>query len=379
MSDIPGAAASHARDEQLVTDSPRLTALAARLGAAKHIGLDTEFMRERTYRAQLCLVQVVADDAPACVDPLALPDLEPLRAPLVDPGIQKIMHAARQDLEVLWPHFGRVGPVFDTQVAAALAGMPAQVGYGDLVHRQLGVELAKGQTRTDWARRPLSPAQLAYARDDVRYLAPLRDSLLALLDKLGRTAWLDEDLADIDHEELAVDPDKAYERLRGFRELDPHRQRLAQRLAAWRERRASERDRPRGWILEEAHLRDIIMRVPRTSAELQEIEGIPAGFIEHSGPTVLKLIAEAEMPAQLPPRPRPSRPDPEITARVKQLANVLRARAAELGLQPEILATRRELEQIVQPDDDSMSRLHVLKGWRRSVIGDELLAAARAG
>ncbi len=374
-----GAPASHDGIEQLVDDTPRLTALAERLSSARYSGLDTEFMRERTDRAQLCLIQVTSEDDPAWIDPLALPDLEPLRAPLTDPAICKIMHAARQDLEVLWPHFGRVAPVFDTQVAAALAGMPAQVGYGELVRRQLGVELSKGQTRTDWTRRPLSPAQVAYARDDVRYLAPLRESLLALLDKLDRLAWLHEELADIDTEELAVDPERAYERMRGFRELDPHRLRLAQKLAAWRERRASERDRPRGWILDEVHLRDIVMRAPRTTAELAQIEGIPAGFVEHSGPTVLRIIGEADLPAQLPPRPRPSRPDPEVTARVKQLGNVLRARATELGLQPEILATRRELEQLVQPDAGDAPDLHVLKGWRRSVIGDELLAAARAG
>src|SRR5205814_9268535 len=138
------------------------------------IALDTEFLRERTYRAELCLIQAATADDAICIDPLAQIDLTSLVGPLTSAGTVKVMHASRQDVEVLFPLAGVVRPVFDTQIAAALAGLPAQVGYGELVRRTLGVELAKSHTRTDWSRRPLSIEQVEYALDDVRYLLPLK-------------------------------------------------------------------------------------------------------------------------------------------------------------------------------------------------------------
>jgi len=154
--------------QRIVSNTPDLAALSARLAREPRIGLDTEFLRERTYRAQLCLVQLSAPDDAACVDPLALPDLKPLAQVLASSALVKVMHACRQDLEVLLPLTGLVRPVFDTQIAAALTGLPAQIGYAEAVRRLLGRELAKSHTRTDWSRRPLSPAQIEYALDDVR-------------------------------------------------------------------------------------------------------------------------------------------------------------------------------------------------------------------
>src|ERR1700689_2484548 len=142
---------------------------------ARHsaFGLDTEFMRERTYFAQLCLLQLSFGERAVCIDTLALPDLSPLRAIMAPPRPGKVLHAARQDLEVLAPATGPLVGLFDTQVAAALTGLPAQIGYGDLVKQLLGASLHKAETRTDWSRRPLSAAQIAYALDDGRYLQPL--------------------------------------------------------------------------------------------------------------------------------------------------------------------------------------------------------------
>ena len=157
------------------------------------------------------------DDA-TCVDPIAVADLAALAGPLTAAGVVKVMHASRQDLEVLLPAIGLVRPVFDTQIAAALAGFAAQVGYAELVRRLLGVELPKAHTRTDWSRRPLSPEQIEYALDDVRHLIPLKDSLEERLDKLGRLAWLAEELAGLaDARSLATDPEEAWRRLKGLR------------------------------------------------------------------------------------------------------------------------------------------------------------------
>src|SRR6202051_72305 len=261
--------------QTIVTTSPALAELAAELDSCDHIGLDTEFLRERTYRAELCLVQLSSRSDACCVDPLALPDLTPLARMLTAPGITKVMHASRQDVEVLFPIAGLVRPVFDTQIAAALTGLPAQVGYGELVRRLLGKDLAKSHTRTDWSRRPLSPEQIEYALDDVRYLLPLAARLQEQLEHLGRLDWLSEELAALeDAGALTIEPDNAWLRIKGLRDLDPARARLARILAAWRERCAVEFNRPRGWILDDTVLREIVLQVPRTLQALAQIAEI---------------------------------------------------------------------------------------------------------
>ena len=181
--------------QTLVTNPAALAELSAHLGSEARIGLDTEFLRERTYRAQLCLVQIASADEAACIDPLASDGLASLTPVLTADNIVKVMHASRQDLEVLLPAVGLTRPVLDTQIAAALTGLPAQVGYAEAVRRVLGRELTKSHTRTDWSRRPLSPEQIEYALDDVRYLLPLAARLQEELARLGRLGWLDEELA----------------------------------------------------------------------------------------------------------------------------------------------------------------------------------------
>lgn len=357
---------------QPLSDQRSVTELADQLRGAPWIALDTEFLREKTYRPQLCLLQAAVPDMALCIDPLAEIDLAPLQPALAGGATPKILHAARQDLEVLWPVFGALAPLFDTQVAAALTGLPAQIGYSDLVQQLLGVELAKGQTRTDWSRRPLSAAQLAYAIDDVMHLAPLRERLLERLDKLGRLAWLQEELAGLAREErLFIAPEKAYERLRWNSELDPDRARLLQRLAAWRERRAMAKDRPRSWILDDGALRALTLAAPRTPADLARIAELSPGFVEHSGAVILREIDAAGLPARLPPPAPRTRPDPELQARVKRLASIVQKRAAELGLAAEILATRKDLESIAR----GARNADVLSGWRLAAVGQELLAA----
>lgn len=348
-----------------------LNEIAAHLAAQPAIGLDTEFLRERTYHAELCLVQLSWADQAACIDPLALRDLSALGAALGAPPVVKVLHASRQDLEVLLPAVGPVRPIFDTQIAAALAGEAAQIGYAELVRRMLGHELAKGQTRTDWSRRPLSAEQLEYALDDVRHLLPLKAVLEERLQRLGRLPWLAEELTALeDPAALSVDPESAWRRVRGLSGLDPGRQRLLQSLAAWRERRALERNRPRGWILADTLLRDIVLRVPRTRAELSALEGMPPGLLERGGAELLECVRAAEIPEPAPQVQR-LRPDPQLTTLLKKLSAIHQARAAELGLSPEVLATRRDLEQLAAGRQDGP----VLVGWRRAVLGERLLAA----
>lgn len=356
----------------LITDGAAIDELASRLGTTDCIGLDTEFMRERTYRPQLCLLQVALPDGICFVDPLAGTGLAPLAAALQAPGTTKILHAARQDLEALWPLCGDLTNVFDTQVAAALAGMPAQIGYGKLVGELLGVHLAKSQTRTDWSRRPLSDAQLDYAAGDVAHLHALREALLARLQSLGRLSWLEEELARLAAPgHLFVQPDQAWERLRWAADLDEDRLRLLRLLAAWRERRAAAKNRPRTWILDDPGLHALVLQAPRSEAALAQLEVLPAGFITHSAAAVLEVVEAARLPARLPaPAPR-RKPDAAHLAQMKRLRKVVQDTATALSISPEVLATRRDLALLA----GGATQAQVLRGWRREVIGQPLLAA----
>ncbi len=360
------------RLQSVITTTAALEEFTAHLAEQGRVALDTEFLRERTYRAQLCLVQLASPARAACVDPLALQDLAPLAQVLSAAQPVKVMHASRQDLEVLLPVAGLTRPVFDTQIAASLAGLPAQVGYAEAVRRLLGSELAKSHTRTDWSRRPLSAEQVSYALDDVNYLLPLAERLQEELERLGRLAWLEEELAALaDASQLQVRPEHAWQRLKGLKDLDPGRLRLAQALAAWRERSAIEHDRPRGWILDDAVLRDLVMQVPRSSTALEGIEAMPPGLVKRRGGELLALIEAAAISDPPPPLPGRARPDPARAALLKKLSGIVQTLAAELALAPEVLATRRELEQL----SDGEREGSVLRGWRRPLLGERLLAA----
>ncbi len=215
------------------------------------------------------------------------------------------MHASRQDLEVLLPVAGLTRPVFDTQIAASLTGLPAQVGYAELVRRVLGQELAKSHTRTDWSRRPLSAEQIEYALDDVRYLLPLAHALAgaARAARPPRLARARSCAALADAGALSIDPDDAWLRLKGLRDLDPARERLARALAAWRERSALAHNRPRGWILDDAVLREIVMQVPRTLEALAQVPEMPAGAGAAPRRGAARVRAAAQVPDPAPPWP----------------------------------------------------------------------------
>jgi ribonuclease D len=356
--------------QTIITTHEELAATAAQLCSAQAFAVDTEFLRERTYRAELCLIQVATAAQAACIDPLCLTDLSALARPLGLASTVKVMHACRQDLEVLHPAAGAVTPVFDTQVAAALAGSPAQVGYADLVRRTLGCDLAKAHTRTDWSSRPLSAEQIEYALDDVRYLLPLKAHLEDELSRLNRTSWLAEELAGLGStDNFTVDPAQAWLRIKGMQRLDPARTRLLQQLAAWRERRAISRNRPRGWILQDAALREIVLRVPRSHAQLGAIEELPPSVLKHCGTEILECVRSAGISDPPPPPTTRVRPDPARAALIRKLATLNQSIAQELNMSPEVLTTRRELEQLAGGCRD----LAVLRGWRRKVVGERLL------
>ncbi|HKR36599.1 MAG TPA: ribonuclease D [Steroidobacteraceae bacterium] len=361
-----------------VTTSAELLQALERLAPGDFVALDTEFMRESTYFPKLCLIQAANAGACAVLDPLTLPELAPLWQFLGDRARIKVLHAARQDLEVLATATRDTavpGPIFDTQIAAALLGYPAQIGYGSLVAERLGHTLAKGHTRTDWTRRPLAPEQLQYAEDDVRYLVPLYLDLRTALQAAGRLDWLYEETRELEGLDLhGADPDAAWRRLKGLDRLQPQQRATLKLLAQWREATAIKHDKPRGWILTDDALREIAERLPATLRGLEEVRNVPPGVVRRRGEEILELIergrAEAvnEAAASNPPRPQPQQ-----LALVTKLMNLARETAQHAKINAELLATRRDVEQLVF----ARRTEHLLSGWRREIIGEPLVAAAR--
>jgi ribonuclease D len=357
----------------LVSTAEALGALVDSWPAGAPLALDTEFVRERTYFPRLCLVQVAMPDGIALIDALALGDESALAVPLLDRARLKQVHAARQDIEALLPVTGRpLGPVFDTQQAAALLGFPAQVGYADLVRQLLGVELAKGHARTDWARRPLSAEQLAYAADDVRYLAALVELLEERLAAAGRRAWMQAESDALGDLALyRVEPAQAWRRLKGTERMDPAALRVAAALARWREERAMARDLPRGWILTDAAIHELAAARPATREALSRLGAVPPGTAARAAPELLAAIARHPAGDDGRGGSDPGRPGPEQLRLQKALQARLASIAAELGIQPEVLATRRELVALARGERD----VPAMTGWRKDVVGEKLLGA----
>lgn len=357
---------------EFIDRSDNLAQVLARLSGEREIALDTEFMRDRTFYPRLCLVQLATPEAVWCIDPLAIEDLTPLDPLLADASRRKVVHAARQDVEVLLTRCRELPVnIFDTQVAAALLGMPPQIGYGDLVQRELGVQLEKAHSRTDWTVRPLSAEQLDYAAEDVCHLPPLAAALHRDLEERGRLHWFEYEMKRITEPALyRVEPDEAWRRLKGLDALDARRVEVAKALARWREHRAMTRDRPRGWILADDALYDIVRALPETPESLAAIRSLPRGVLEKCEAELLKAVTASQHLGAAPPRRR-ERPDPERERQLKVLSAVVRKAAEEAGVSPEVLATRRDLQNLVNGRHD----IEPLKNWRRAIVGDALLAA----
>ena len=368
--DTPGAAGPF-----LFVDTPRgLAELLPRLEAEPFIAVDTEFIRERTYFPRPCLFQVANDSLVACIDPLALEDLAPLFALLLDDARLKVIHAARQDLEIFFHATGKVpAPLFDTQIAASLSGLGDQIGYGQLVTALLGVRVDKAHTRTDWSRRPLSDAQCAYAADDVRYLVALYHALEASLARGGRAVWLEEDCARLTEPALYdIEPEQSWRRVKGARRLSGHALVAVRKLAAWREDEARRRDKPRQWLVRDAVLVRLAQALPTGTAALTEL-GLSASVRTRHGRDLVALVGQAR--AQ--PAPDDAAPDRLTGAQerlVGRLLQLVRERGGARGVSPPTLATRQEVTRLVRGERG----LQILDGWRYEVVGRELLELVEA-
>jgi ribonuclease D len=346
----------------------RDSSIAALVVTADRIGVDTEFMREKTFFAELCLVQLSIADRLICADPLGATDLSEFWSALM--SCEWVVHSGRQDMEVVYQAAGSLPKrVFDTQIAAALLGFAPQIGYAGLVAELFSVELAKSHTRADWSKRPLSAEVLHYAAEDVEYLLPAFDLLNERLERLGRLSWAVQDSLDLlDKSLYEVDPELAIDRIKGARNLRGAAREVATRLAAWREDEAVRRDRPRQWILRDAALLEIAQARPTSRHALQAIPGVAESTAVRAGGEWLEIIASsATAVSDYEPPPRP---DEQQKSVLNRMVYAVAACAAELGISAEIVAPRKELVFALEGGRDS----RVFRGWRRELVGKNLLA-----
>jgi ribonuclease D len=344
-----------------VDDANTLKDLIKAIAGASLIALDTEFIRERTYFPELCVLQIATDEVIAAVDCLAPIDRDPLFEVLLARDKNCLLHSARQDLEVLFNLAGKLpARLIDTQIAASLIGMPLQIGLQGLLAETLEVEIGKQHTRANWKRRPLPDEFLSYALDDVRYLIPALDRLQARLRTLGRGSWFDEECRR--QLELPIDPDTQtiFERTKGAGRLRNEQRAAALALIGWREIRARTQNKPRRWILADDELVRLAAALPESMADLERVRDLPARLVSRSGSQILAAIRDRDQAAEVPESPVADK----IVA--KSVQSAVKARADELGIQPELLATRRDISMLATGRvPESLST-----GWRASVLDD---------
>lgn len=368
-------------------DTPEgLRTLCEELAGAPVLAIDTEFIRERSYAPKLELVQVAtASGVIAAIDygRLGRLDNDPFLPLMSDPSILKVFHAAEQDLEVLQALSGApVAPMFDTQLAAGLVGYGAKPGYGALVEAVLKVRLPKGESMTDWSIRPLTPAQLEYALDDVRYLLQVYERIRAELERQGRAPWAHQECdrlcASLEAQTKAREnPDTLYLRVRGRGGLDAGGLQVLRALAKWREEEAQRRDRPRGSILKDEMLVELARRAPSQVKQLRNLRGIQPRDLDRYGDELVAVVSTAlsrprsEYPAAEPPA---GPPDEATLALADLLQAVTHTIAAESAIAASLLATNGDLQRLAEAyrRGDRLS-LTFLEGWRGELLGDRLM------
>lgn len=364
-----------------ITDSARLAAFCARLSAADYVTVDTEFMRENTFWPVLCLVQLAGPKEAAAIDALAAGiDLGPLYELLADETVLKVFHAGRQDLEIFYHRTGRVPhPVFDTQLAAMVCGFGDQISYENLLARTVGVTVDKASRFTDWSRRPLSDRQLDYALDDVVHLRPVYEKLAARMKKTGRAHWLDEEMAVLTAPETyRIDPESAWQRVKGRRGRGTRFLAILVELAAWREREAQRRDLPRNRILRDEAIMEIASHAPRKAETLAHVRGVSQRLAEGPiGQGILQAVEDgiARPAHSLPTAPeRPERLPPGLGPLTDLLKVLLKENCEKQNVAPRLVASADDLERIAA---DDTADVPALKGWRREIFGEQALALKR--
>jgi len=361
-----------------VSHDAELAQWCERLAGTAVLALDTEFIRVRTYHPQPALLQLSDGRHHLLIDPLTLSRWQPLADCLTDPQQLKVFHAAGEDLEVCRRLFDAVPrPLFDTQVAAAFVGLGFSIGYQRLVEQLLGVTLEKGESRSDWLNRPLTPSQKHYAAQDVIHLHALHQWLHQRLQQRGHLRWFELEMErTLQEAERPILPQERYLHLRAAQPLSSAELAIARSLAAWREVEAIRRDLPRGFVLPDRALLDLVRRAPNDLSGLSGIAELHPSVIRHHGQTLLQLIAAARTePADQQPPPLSTQLDAGQKARLQRLKEQVRGRAQQLDIAVELLASSRELSDWVVSSSDAGAAQpprRLLEGWRFEAIGDLL-------
>ncbi|MFC6672496.1 ribonuclease D [Marinobacterium aestuariivivens] len=347
------------------------------------VALDTEFQRVDTFYPIPGLIQLADDRCCYLIDPLAIDDFSPLAALFGDESVLKILHASSEDLELFQHSLGVLPrPLFDTQVAGAFVGWGFTVGLQRMLEQALGVQMGKAETTSDWLRRPLTQEQERYAALDVAYLPAVCQLQLDELQRRGMKAWVEEEMLALLDNAIDHDPEgwEYYLRFSQMSALPPHKTAALRDLTAWRERECRRRDVPRNRVLRNQQLLDIISRWPRNPGELSQVPELKRRVVREDGEAILEILQRAVIEqAQRPAEPVPKPLHVIWNKRLKRLKAIAREQAERLGMAPEVLLRRRDLEALIRSRDEN-GEYHLprgLQGWRREVVGEALLAQLR--
>ena len=361
------------RNDYLDT-TKKLLSFIREAGKASVLAVDTEFIRERTFIPQLCLLQLATTKRTVIVDPLAITDLSPLKKLFLSEHIVKVFHASDQDLEIIFAYLELIPqPLFDTQVAAELLGMPQQTSLSNLVREYAGVRLKKTDSFTNWDERPLTSSQITYALDDVRYLPQIYTTMYAQLEELGRLEWLEEDFAALaDESRYTFAPEQAWQRIKHSSTLNTGQLGVLKELAATRDKIALKRNLPRRWIVTDELLIEIARLSPTSTEELFRLRGAENQLGQHWSS---ELLAAVERGLSLAPEQVPKRKSPVFrTASNAAALDMLRAlanqRSRDNQVTPSMLVNKEELARLATGEREG---LMVLTGWRYRLVGRELL------
>ncbi len=367
---------------RIIETTDELRALVAELAHAPYLALDTEFLRDQTYYPKLCLIQVAANlpgsgGIEGIIDPLAPGmDLASFYDLIRRPNIVKVMHAARQDIEIFFLQGGVLpDPLFDTQIAAMVCGFGDAASYETLARKIAHVEIDKSARFTDWSHRPLSKRQLEYALADVTHLCVIYEWMKARLEKTGRASWVAEEVASLQDAGLyQLEPEQAWKRLKP-RTTNKRFLAVLASLAAWREREAQARDIPRGRVLKDEALTEIAAHPPETPEALERIRAVPKGFANSKlGKGLIDAIAlglTAQPPQEAISENKQRRRREPSSSAVDLLKTLLRLRAEAAGVAPRLIANAEDVERLAAQEDDGVAALH---GWRNEVFGKDAIA-----
>lgn len=358
----------------LIKTVRELEELVSEIEGSRALAIDTEFMRDKTYYPLLCLLQLATDEGEYIVDPLAVRNIKALAPILQDERTVKIFHAGRQDRELLYRSCGVTpSPVFDTQTAAPLLGMPQQVAYSTAVQSLMGVKLKKLDSLTDWSLRPLSASQVKYSLEDVRYLIPMYDKMRARLEDIGRLSWLDREFSAMtDPSVFETQECDLWQKVKKASTLPRSKLVHAQNLAIWREHIACKRNIPRRWVLSDELVVEISRVEPTTVDEIYRIRGVREKLTPAMARDVLALLEAGKKtdPSEWPVKDKRKVAQGGADAAADVLMGLVRIRAKENRIAPQVIAVHDELVALA---NGKRTGLEILSGWRYDIVGRELV------